>query len=169
MKFLIPVIASNSVLGPMEHIEAVARRGTEVDVLLLNVQPIFNRRVARFTSRADRDAFRAERGRAAMASVIERFAASRIPFRAVMMVGKLADTVARLGEAEHVDEILIGELRRPHWLRWLMPSLAEEISSRTDIPVTVIARGKKEGPLERYLVPGMAGVAALAALFFSAE
>lgn len=169
MKFLIPVNASTPELAPMEHIEAFARRGTEVEVLLLNVQPIFNQRVSRFTSRADRDAFRAERSRAAMSGVIERFARSRVPFRAVMMIGTPAETIATVAEAEHVDEILIGELRRPRWLRWLVPSAAEEISSRTDIPVTVIARGRKEGALERYLVPGLAGLAALAALFFSAE
>ena len=50
-----------------------------------------------------------------------------------------------------------------------MPSPAGEIASRTHIPVTVVARGRKEGALERYLVPGMAGLAALAALFLSAE
>jgi nucleotide-binding universal stress UspA family protein len=169
MKFLVPVNASTPELAPIEHVESVARRGTEAEVLLLNVQPAFNRRVSRFTSRADRNAFRAERSRAAMAGVIERFAHSRIPFRAVMVIGDPAERIAELAEAERVDEILIGELRRPHWLRWLMPAPAEAIAACTDIPVTVVARGKKETALERYLVPGMAGLAALAALFLSAE
>jgi len=170
MKFLVPVNASTPELAPIEHIESVVRRGAEVEVLLLNVQPTFNQRVSRFTSRADRDAFRAERSRAAMAGVIERFARSRIPFRAAMVIGAPAECIAEVAEAEHVDEIVIGELRRPHWLRWLMPSPAEDIAARTDIPVTVVARGKKEGALERYLVPGVAGLAALAALvFLSAE
>lgn len=169
MKFLVPVNASTPELVPVEHIESVARRGAAVEVLLLNVQPPFNRRVSRLTSRADRDAYRAERSRAAMAGVIERFAHSRIPFRAAMVIGTPPERIAEVAEAERVDEILIGELRRPRWLRWLMPSPAEAIASLTDIPVTVVARGKKEGALERYLVPGMAGLAALAALFIAAD
>ena len=169
MKFLIPVNASTPELAPIEHVESAVRRGAEVEVLLLNVQPVFNQRVSRFTSRADRDAFRVERSRGAMAGVMERFASKRIAFRAAMVIGAPAECIAEVAEAEHVDEILIGERRRPHWLRWLMPSPAEEIAARTDIPVTVVARGKKETALERYLVPGMAGIAALAALFLSAE
>ena len=49
-----------------------SRAGVEVEALVLNVQPRFPAHVARFTSRADRDALRAERSRAAMAQAIER-------------------------------------------------------------------------------------------------
>lgn len=143
MKFLVAVNASTPDLAPLEHIERVARRGADVEVLLLNVQPVFNQRVSRFTRRADRDAFRAERSRSAMAGVIERFAHSRIPFRAAMVIGTPAEAIAEVAEAEKVDEIIISERRRPHWLRWFMPSPAEAIAERTDIPVTVLARGEK--------------------------
>jgi len=149
MKFLVPINASTPEWAPIEHLEAVARRGAEVEVLLLNVQPAFNQRVSRFTSRADRDAFRVERSRAAMAGVIERLARSRIPFRAAMVIGTPAQAIAEVAEAERVDDILVGERRRPQWLRWFMRSPAEEIAARTDIPVTVIASGRKEQAARR--------------------
>jgi nucleotide-binding universal stress UspA family protein len=168
MKFLVPVNASTPDLAAVEHIENAVRAGAPVEVLVLNVQPRFNQRVSRFSSRADRDAFRMEHSRAAMAAVLERLARKRIPFRAIMVIGAPGERIAEVARAEAVDEILIAERRRPRWLRWLMPSPAQEIAAYTDIPVTVVARGK-ESPLERYVIPGLAGLAALAAFIFSAE
>jgi len=168
MKFLVPVDTSTPELAPIEHIEHAVRLGNKVEVLVLNVQPRFDGRVSQFTCRADRDAFRAERSRAAIAGVVERLARNRIPFRATMEIGAPAERIAAVAEAEQVDEILIGVRRHSGWLRWLMPSAAQEIAARTDVPVTVVARGK-ESALERYVIPGVAGLAAIAALLLSVE
>ena len=55
----------------------------------------------------------------------------------------------------------MGTGRHPQWLRWLNPSIAQGVMQRTDIPVTVLARGRT-GALERYALPvGLAGIAAL--------
>jgi hypothetical protein len=50
----------------------------------------------------------------------------------------------------------------------LLPSQAEAIAARTDVPVTVVCQGR-ETAFQRYVIPGMAAAAALAALLFSAE
>jgi len=56
---------------------------------------------------------------------------------------------------------VMGTGRHPQWLRWLNPSIAQAVMERTDIPVTVLARGRA-GALERYALPaGLAGLAAL--------
>ncbi len=60
----------------------------------------------------------------------------------------------------------MGTGRHPRWMRWLNPSIAEQLIELTDIPVTVLARGRA-GALERYAIP--AGVAGLAALFIASD
>jgi hypothetical protein len=81
-------------------------------------------------------------------------------------VGRPAARIAAVAEREQVDEIMLGVGRHPQWLRWINPSIAQGVMARSDIPVSVLARGQA-GVLERYALP--AGVAGLAALLLSAE
>lgn len=166
MKILIPVDASQAALAPVEHLAALARRGVELDALVLNVQRRFPRHIARFTRRADRDALRAERSRAAMAQAIEGLSRAGVPFRATTELGEPAERIAAVAERECVDEVMIGVGRHPAWLRWVNPSIAQGVMELTDIPVTVLARGRA-GAFERYALP--AGLAGLAALLYAAE
>jgi nucleotide-binding universal stress UspA family protein len=81
-------------------------------------------------------------------------------------VGMPAERIAAVAEREQVDEIMMGVGRHPAWLRWVNPSIAQGVMERTDIGVTVFARGQA-GMIERYALP--AGVAGLAALLLTAE
>ncbi len=163
MKILVPVDASSAALAPIVHL---ADSRTKAEVLVLNVQPKFPRHVARFTSRAARNALRAERSNAAMARAIEALALAGVSFRALSEAGAPAERIAAVAEREQVDEIMMGVGRHPLWLRWLNPSIAQGVMARTDIPLTLFARGHA-GALERFAVP--AGVAGLAALLIAAE
>ncbi|MEA3194274.1 MAG: hypothetical protein QOD26_2607 [Betaproteobacteria bacterium] len=161
MKLLVPVDGSQAALAALLHVGSLSHSGVAVETLLLNVQPRFHRHVSRFTSRAARDSLRAERSAAAMAPAIEALSHSRLPFRAVSELGNVAERIAAVAERERVDEIVMGTGRHPQWLRWLNPSIAQAVMQRTDIPVTVLARGQA-GALERYALPaGLAGLAAL--------
>ena len=166
MKVLVPVDSSHAALAPIAHLEALARSGVKLEVLVMNVQPRFHRHISRFSSRAARDGLRAESSRAAMARAIEALSLNGIRFRALAEVGQPAERIAAVAERERVDEVMMGVGRHPEWLRWLNPSIAQGVMARTDIPVTVLARGKA-GMLERYAVP--AGVAGLAALLIAGE
>ena len=69
--------------------------------------------------------------------------------------------IVAVAEGERVDEIMMGVGRHPAWLGWLRPSIAQGVMARTDIPVTVLARGRVSR-LQRFAVPaGLAGIAAL--------
>jgi nucleotide-binding universal stress UspA family protein len=163
MKILVPVDASSAALAPIVHL---VNSGMKPEVLVLNVQPKFPQHVARFTNLAARDALRAERSRAAMARAIEVLSLTGMPFRALAETGAPAERIAAVAEREQVDEIMMGVGRHPLWLRWLNPSIAQGVMARTDIPLTLFARGRS-GALERFAVP--AGVAGLAALLLTAE
>jgi nucleotide-binding universal stress UspA family protein len=166
MKILLPVDSSLAALAPIAHIESMSRSGAEVEILILNVQPRFHRRIAQFTTRAARDELRAERSRSAMARAAERLSLSGLRFRAASALGTPAERIAAVAEREEVNEIMMGVGRHSAWLRWLDPSVAQGVMARTDIPVTVFARGRP-GAFERYAVP--AGLAGLTALLLSAE
>lgn len=165
MKVLMPVDASTAALAPVAYLKELSRH-TQVEVLVLNVQPRFHRHVSQFSSRSARDELRAERSRAAMARAIEELSLAGMPFRAVSEVGVPAERIAAVAEREGIDEIMMGVGRHPAWLRWVNPSIAQGVMERTDTPVTVFARGQA-GALERYALP--AGVAGLAALLLAVE
>ena len=161
MKILIPVDASQAALAPIDQVAALAQRGLKLEALVLNVQPRFPEHIARFTRRADRDALRAERSRDAMAEAVARLSQAGVPFRAMTELGIPAERIAGVAERENVDEVMIGVGRHPAWLRWVNPSIAQGVMELTDIPVTVLARGRA-GTFERYALPaGLAGIAAL--------
>jgi nucleotide-binding universal stress UspA family protein len=166
MKILVPVDTSEAALAPISYLESLARSGVQLEVLVMNVQPRFHRHVARFTSRAARDGVRAERSRAAMARAIEALSIAQLPFRAFSEVGLPAERIAAVAEREQVDEVMMGVGRHPMWLRWVNPSIAQGVMERTDVAVTVFARGQTTA-FERYAVP--VGMAGLAALLFAAE
>ena len=117
MKILVPVDASDAALAPIGYLEALARSGVRLEVLVMNVQPRFHRHVAQFTSRAARAGVRAERSRAAMARAIEALSLANMPFRAFAEVGLPAQRIAAVAEREQVDEVVMGVGRHPAWLR----------------------------------------------------
>lgn len=166
MKILIPVDASQAALAPVDRLAALQHRGARHEALVLNVQPRFHQHISRFSRRSDRDALRAQRSRAAMAEAMERLAGAGVPVRAMTDLGRPAERIAAVAEAERVDEVMIGVGRHPAWLRFVNPSIAQEVMALTDIPVTVLARGRA-GAFERFALP--AGLAGLAVLLYAAE
>jgi nucleotide-binding universal stress UspA family protein len=156
MKVLVPVDGSQAALAALLHVGSLAHSGIAVETLLLNVQPRFHRHVGQFTSRAARDALRAERSAAAMAPAIEALSRTRLPFRVVSELGNVAERIAAVAMQEKVDEVVMGTGRHPQWLRWLNPSIAQAVMERTDIPVTVLARG---APARSSAMPCPAGLA----------
>jgi nucleotide-binding universal stress UspA family protein len=166
MKLLIPIDGSEAALAGVHHALALHRAGVAVQAIVLHVQPRLPRHIARFTSKSARDALRAERSAAALAPAIELLSNSRTSFAALTDLGLPATRIAAVAQRESVDEIVMGVGRHPQWLRWLNPSIALGVMARTDIPVTVLARGRV-GALQRYAVP--AGIVGLAAALWAVE
>ena len=166
MKLLIPVDGSQAALAGVHHAIALYRSGVEVDTVLLNVQPRLSRHIASFSSRSARTALRAERSANALAPAIEALTRAKTPFVALTDLGAPAARIAAVAMREAVDEIVMGVGRHPQWLRWLNPSIAQGVMARTDIPVTVLARGQV-GALSRYGVP--AGIVGIAAVLWAVE
>jgi nucleotide-binding universal stress UspA family protein len=166
MKLLIPVDGSEAAIAGVHHALALHRAGVAVQAIVLHVQPRLHRHIARFSSKTARDALRTERSAAALAPAIDLLSKSNTPFAALTDLGGPAERIAAVAEREAIDEIVMGVGRHPQWLRWLNPSIALGVMARTDIPVTVLARGRV-GALQRYGVP--AGIVGLAAALWAVE
>jgi nucleotide-binding universal stress UspA family protein len=166
MKLLIPVDGSKAALAGVQHALALHRAGVDVHAIVLHVQPRLHRHIAQFSPRSARDALRAERSAAALAPAIELLTRAKAPFTALTDLGLPAPRIAAVAEREAVVEIVMGVGRHPEWLRWLNPSIAQGVMARTDIPVTVLARGRV-GALQRYGVP--AGIVGIAAVLWAVE
>ena len=154
MKVLLPVDGSRAAFSAVMHVEDLSRTGVPLEVLLLHVQPVFHRHISQFSSRAARDALRAERSAWALLPAENALRRARIPFRIVRQKGALAERIAAVAESERVDEIVMGAGRH------------DDVMKRTGVPVTVLGYGQMNG-LRRYALP--AGIAGLAALLLSAD
>ena len=166
MKLLIPVDGSSAALAGVDHAISLHRAGVDVHAIVLQVQPRMHRHIAEFSSRSARDSLRAQRSSAALAQAIEVLCGSGTRFAALTALGRPAERIAAVAAREAVDEIVMGVGRHPQWLRWINPSIAQGVMARTDIPVTVLTRGRV-GALQRYAVP--AGIVGLAAALWAVE
>jgi hypothetical protein len=122
MKFLIPIVAAQDATASLERLERAARSGAAVEAVLLNVQPLFNRHIAQFTRKSDRDALRAERSRAATALAAERLSRAGIPFRVIAESGEPAERIAAVAARERVDGILTGNGQQSALERYALPA-----------------------------------------------
>jgi nucleotide-binding universal stress UspA family protein len=165
MHLLIPVSGSKSSVAAVRH-AAGALRGGQGEVTLLNVQPLMPSYIARFTSRASRDALRAERSNQAMREACALLDAAGVRYRAIAERGAVAPTVDAVARQLRVDQILLGATRRAAWWQALF-SPVPRILDLADVPVSVIGDGRS-GVFERYGVPACVGLG-VTALMISAE
>ena len=166
MKLVLPLDGSSPALAAVHHAVTLAKAGIDVQAIALHVQPRMHRHISQFTSRASRDALRAERSARALSPAIDLLTQNKVSFVALTELGNPAERIAAVAEREAADEIVMGVGRHPAWLRWLNPSIARGVMERTAVPVTVLARGHV-GALQRYGVP--AGVAGVAAILWAVE
>lgn len=156
MKILVPLDGSAASTAAIAHVKALARKGVPVQALLLHVQVCFSRHISQFSRRAARDALRAERSGSALAPAMDELLRAKIPFVALTACGERADCIAATAARERADEIVLG----------IDAGILENLLSRTEVPVTVLRRGRASR-LGRYALP--AGIAGAAALLLTAD
>ena len=149
----------------MRHAAAILRDGRG-EAILLNVQPLLPAYAARFTSRASREALRAERSAGALAGARSMLDAAGVRYRAVTAAGPVGTAVGEIAEDMRVDQVIVGATRRAAWWQALISPLPRIIDA-VNVPVAVIAEGRS-GAMERYGVPACVGLG-LTALVIATE
>jgi nucleotide-binding universal stress UspA family protein len=136
-RVLIPVDGSAKSL---EAVRATVREGpqTVARVELVNVQPLFNRHIARWLTRDQRDAWRAERSRLALARARTIVAMSGIECGTHSAAGPVVRVVAAMARDLRCHEIVVGASRRGLLGRLLANSVSTQLLEAAPIPVRVI-------------------------------
>jgi nucleotide-binding universal stress UspA family protein len=163
-KVLIPIDATPQSL---DALRATVREGAgSIErIELLNVQPLFNRHIARWSSRGARDAWRSERAAAALEPARKIVEASGIPWRSHVAAGPVAQAIAQTAQELRCDEIVMGAARRGPLGRLLANSTTASLLELATMPVRVVP-GAHAPRFERVAVPAGLG---LIALFFFAD
>ena len=158
-RILVPVDGSKASLAA---VRAAVREGPSAveRVDLVNVQPLFNRHISRWIPRAQRDAWRAERGGAALATARALLESSGLAWRAHTVAGPAAAAIAGAARELRSDEIVIGASRRGPFARAFANSLSTRLLEASSVPVRVIPAA--EAPLfGRLALPAGLGLVAL--------
>jgi nucleotide-binding universal stress UspA family protein len=160
-RVLIPVDGSSKSLAA---VRATVREGPGAiaRIELVNVQPLFNRHVARWLTRDQRQTWRAERSERALARARTLVAMSGIECQTHAASGPVVPVVAALARRLRCHEIVVGATRRGLLGRFLANSVSTRLLEASPIPVRVIPAAP--APLvEALALP--AGLGLLALLF----
>jgi nucleotide-binding universal stress UspA family protein len=105
---LIPVDGSRQSEIAVQSVIRQARIGQVEKIHLVNVQPPLGGYIGRFVSRSERDAFRRERGQAALAGARHLLDQAALPYTVHVRVGETVEEIVGAAEDLAVEEIVVG-------------------------------------------------------------
>lgn len=156
-KILVPVNVSEASSCAVDDAIRAAASYRDATILLVNVQPQFNRHIARFLTRAQMDQARRERAAAALVPAQRKLEAAGLHATAHILRGSVLPALARFAADRQVDQIVVGTVPLSGMARWFKRPLADRLIRATDIPVEVVSTGHA-GAFERYGVPAGVGL-----------
>ncbi len=162
-KVLIPVDGSNNALAAVREVAEEYRRNPEREVVLLNVQPRFNKHIAQFVSRKNREAFHAEQAERASKSAKDLLARWNVPYKSYVALGSNAEAIADFAKQHGCSRIVVGTARKNSLTRLVQNSVTARLLERAHVPVQVVV-GNEASRWERFGVPVGIGAALAAVL-----
>jgi YjbE family integral membrane protein len=166
-KILLPIDGSRNSLAAVHRVVEEYGRNPALEILLLNVQPRFNRYIAQFFTRKDLDSYRAEQSERASQSARKLLDRLDVPYRTFMEVGPRAETIAAFAKRHGCNRIVVGTARRNSLTRLFESSVTARLLEKAAVPVELVL-GTEASRWERFGVPAGVG-AALATVFVAAD
>jgi YjbE family integral membrane protein len=166
-KILIPVDGSVNSQLAVKHVVNRFISGAGVEVHLLYVSVPFSRHVSGFVSRRNREDYYRDRGLQALQPARDLLNQRGIPHAVHIELGPKAQTINKIAQRLHIDEIVIGTARKNTLTRILEDSVTSKVLEIADVPVEVIV-GAEASRWERYGLPAGIG-AVIAALLIAAD
>jgi YjbE family integral membrane protein len=166
-KVLIPVDGSANSQLAVKHVVNRFISGHGVEVHLLYVSVPFSRHVSSFVSRRNREDYYRDVGLQALQPARDLLNQHNIPHAVHIELGSKAQTINKMAERLHIDEIVIGTARKNTLTRVLEDSVTSKVLETAQVPVEIIV-GAEASRWERYGLP--AGIGALiAAMLIAAD
>ncbi len=138
-KALVPVDGSSNSDRAVRHVIALAGACPSMDVLLINVQPeIDDWQVRRFLKKEEVEAMEESKGGDALQSARALLEAAGIRYTPQVLIGPVAETVARIALEQNCDGIIMGTRGLGAVAGVLLGSVASKVIHLADVPVTLI-------------------------------
>jgi nucleotide-binding universal stress UspA family protein len=152
----------------LDAVRVVTKEGSAAieRIDLINVQPLFNRHVSRWLTREQRDGWRRERSRKALAFARKIVGMGGIPCEVHAATGAFAPAIAEAARHLRSHEIVVASRQRTRLGRLLANSASARLLEVSSIPVRVIPAAPAP-LLESLALPAGLGLAAL--LLFVAD
>lgn len=138
-KFLIPVDGSEASVRAVEAAVKASVLVNGAELLVINVQsPIVSGNVKRFFSAEVLQEYYQDEGRTALAPVKEFLDKAGVNYKAEVVVGSVADTIASYARTNECTSIFMGTRGLGLVTGLVLGSIATKVISLSDIPVTLI-------------------------------
>jgi nucleotide-binding universal stress UspA family protein len=110
----------------------------DLDIHLVNVQAPFTHDVSRFASHDQMAGFHHDESRKLMRSACELLDAAGAKFTCHLEVGHVAETITRLAESLHCDQIVMGTHGRGALKELLVGSITLKIIHLSKVPILLV-------------------------------
>ncbi|MCG6939901.1 MAG: universal stress protein [Thiohalocapsa sp.] len=138
-KVLLPVDGSAFSNRALDQVLRMAHGGERLELHLLSVQlPIDSGHARMFVSDDDIAAYHRDEGLAVLEPYRARLDAAGVDYRWHVLVGHVAETIARFAEEQQFDKVVMGTHGRTGMTHLLMGSVAQNVTRRLKIPVELV-------------------------------
>lgn len=139
MKVLVPVDGSPSSTHAVEYVARLAKSGSSMELLLLNVQePVDAWEVRRFLREEEIQKMQQDQGNAALRAARELLDRAGIRYAAEVIEGEVAETITRLAKERGCEKIIMGTRGHGAIENLLLGSTTTKVIHLTDLPVTLV-------------------------------
>lgn len=156
-KILVPVNGSATAMRALQDAIDTARSYRAATIVLVHVQPLLPRHVARFLSHEQMNDYRREQGLPVLRAAQERVEAAGIPVEAHLLRGCFVPAIVRFVSTHKIDEIVLGASPVDGLARWIRRPAAHRLIGATEVPVELVYSGHSDR-VTRYGLPAGLGL-----------
>ena len=138
-KLLVPVDGSESSQRAVEYVRGLAKRGPRLEIELLNVQiPIVSGDIRRFVTQAMIDDYQRLESEDALNPAKRMLEQGGVPYKATMLVGHTAETIADYARKNGCEGIVMGTRGMGPMKNLVLGSVATQVIHAAEVPVTLV-------------------------------
>jgi len=152
LRILIPVDGSPNAENAVRQVVNDYMKSSDVEIHLLNVQPLFSQHISMFVAKRHRDEYHREQADTALRSARDLLDRFRVPYHTHMGLGDRAKVITDTARDLNCHHIVMGTARKNSLTRMLEDSVTNKVLELTTVPVEVVA-GTGISKLERYGIP----------------
>ncbi|MEG0939666.1 universal stress protein [Comamonas sp.] len=159
LRVLVPSDGSANSLYAIRYVIDEFKKRQDLEIHLLNVQPLFSKLITDYIDKSDRMEFHQEQTDAALLTTRQMLDAAGIPYSVHSELGNKVDCIVDAARRLHCDSIIMSTARKSSLVRLIENSVTNQVLERTSVPVEVIA-GEAASKFERIGIPAGVGAGA---------